>query len=54
MSLAQIHAAFAYYYDHQADLEAELDQRFRRVQAIRGKVGEPFSRKQLTARLKRK
>ena len=54
VSLAQIHAAFAYYYDHQADLEAELDQRFRRVQAIRGKVGEPFSRKQLAARLKRK
>jgi uncharacterized protein (DUF433 family) len=54
LSLAQVHAAFAYYYDHQADVDAELDQRFRRAQAIRAKVGDAFSRKKLLARLKRK
>ena len=53
LSLAQVHAAFAYYYDHQEGLDAELEQRFRRVQALREKSGEAFSRKKLAARLKR-
>lgn len=50
LSLSQVHAAFAYYYDHEAELDAELEQRFRRVQTLRRKVGEPFSRKKLVAR----
>jgi len=54
LSLAQIHAAFAYYYDHQADLDTELEQRYRRVQSLRAKLGEAFSRKKLAARFKRK
>lgn len=54
LSLAQVHAAFAYYYDHQADLDAELEQRFRRVQALREKASEAFTRKKLAARLKQK
>ena len=52
LSLAQVHAAFAYYYDHQADLDNELELRFRHAQALREKVGEPFSRRKLAARLK--
>ena len=54
VSLAQVHAAFAYYYDHQADLDNELELRFRRAQALREKEGEPFSRRKLAARLKRR
>ena len=54
LSLAQVHAAFAYYYDHQADLDKELEQRFRRAHALREKVGELFSRRKLAARLKRR
>ena len=29
LSLAQIHAALAYYYDHQADLDAEIERRLK-------------------------
>jgi len=54
VSLAQVHAAFAYYYDHQSDLDAELDQRFRRAEALRGTSRPTFSRRKLAARLKRR
>lgn len=54
LSLAQVHAAFAYYYDHQEGLDAELEQRYERAQAARTKAGEAFTRKKLTARLKQK
>ncbi|OHE80981.1 MAG: hypothetical protein A2107_02635 [Verrucomicrobia bacterium GWF2_62_7] len=53
LSLAQVHAALAYYYDHQAELEAELEQRRRGVAALQQKAGASFSRKTLNARLKR-
>lgn len=53
LSLAQVHAAFAYYYDHQAALDTELEQRYGRVQAARTKAGEAFTRKKLAARLKK-
>lgn len=35
LSLAQIHAAFAYYYDHQSELDAEIERRFREVEEMR-------------------
>ena len=54
LSLAQVHAAFAYYYDHQAELDAELERRHRRVQAMKEKTVEPLSRKKLEARLKKR
>ncbi|MCX7824140.1 MAG: DUF433 domain-containing protein [Verrucomicrobiae bacterium] len=53
LSLAQIHAAFAYYYDHQAELEHDLERRRQRVSDLRQKVGTTLSRKTLRARLKR-
>jgi uncharacterized protein (DUF433 family) len=52
LSLAQVYSAFAYYYDHQAELEADLDHRYGQVQALRAATEEPFSRKKLRARLK--
>ena len=54
LSLAQVHAAFAYYYDHQVEVDEQLDGRFRRVMALRQKLGEPVSRKKLLGRLKRR
>jgi hypothetical protein len=54
LSLAQVHAAFAYYYDHQEGLDAELQRRYERAQAARTKAGEVFIRKKLALRLKRK
>lgn len=54
LSLAQVHAAFAYYFDHQAELDAEMERRFRRAEAWREEAGAPFTRKQLAARLKKR
>ena len=39
LSLAQIHAALAYYYDHQADLDAQIasiDEEVRRLRELAG------------------
>lgn len=37
LSLAQIHAALAYYYDHQQQMEQEIELRRRRVADIKAK-----------------
>ena len=49
LSLAQIHAALAWYYDHQAELDAELEQRLRGVEAQMAKALESPLRKRLRA-----
>ncbi|HMF19942.1 MAG TPA: DUF433 domain-containing protein [Gemmataceae bacterium] len=35
LSLAKVHAALTYYYDHQAEMEGELEQRRKRVADIK-------------------
>jgi uncharacterized protein (DUF433 family) len=46
LNLAQIHSALAYYYDHEAELDKDIEERARRVQAIKATVGEsPISLK---------
>jgi uncharacterized protein (DUF433 family) len=47
LSLAQIHAAFAYYYDHQADLDAEIDHRRSQASEMRAHAQETPGRKKL-------
>jgi uncharacterized protein (DUF433 family) len=37
LSLAEIHAALAYYYDHEEEVEHEIDSRLRRVEDIRNR-----------------
>ena len=54
LSLAQVHAAFSYYFDHQAEMDAELERRYRRAEALREGADSPFTRKQLAARLKKR
>src|SRR6266850_2458162 len=54
LSRAQVHAAFAYYYDHQRKLDEEIEQRFQRTEALRAKLTPTLSRKKLNARLKRR
>lgn len=51
LSLAQVHAAFAYYFDHQTELDAEIDRRYRQSESLRAKAGPQLSRKKLFARL---
>src|SRR5579883_1750985 len=37
-TLAQIHAAFSYYYDHQAEFDAEIERQVKEVEALRAQT----------------
>ena len=54
LSLAQIHAALAYYYDHQAELDAEIQRRWREAGALAAKTSDSQLRKKLLALKRRK
>src|SRR5438132_13201673 len=49
LSLGQIHAALAYYHDHKADLDAEIQRGLERVQQLRAEADESTIRKRLRA-----
>ncbi len=51
LSLAQIHSALAYFYDHQADLEADIARRLERVNTLRSQATPQPTRAALLARL---
>lgn len=51
LSLAQIHSAFAHYFDHREELDAEMESRSRKIETLRAKAVQPPSRKKLLARL---
>ena len=38
LSLAQVHAALAFYYDHQADLEADIARRYEMAEVLRAQA----------------
>ncbi|MEX0866369.1 MAG: DUF433 domain-containing protein [Pirellulales bacterium] len=49
LTLGQIHAALAYYYDHQVELDCDIKKRLARADEIRQQLGES----PLRAKLKR-
>jgi uncharacterized protein (DUF433 family) len=49
LSLAQIHAALAYYYDHQAELDAEIQQRWQEVNDLAAQEANSPLRQRLRA-----
>ena len=49
LSLAQIHAALAYYYDHQVEVDGDIERRLNRVRSVRNEVGESPYRSRLEA-----
>jgi uncharacterized protein (DUF433 family) len=49
LSLAQIHSALAYYYDHQLEMDGEIDAQLRRIAAIKARLGESPIRLKLKA-----
>jgi uncharacterized protein (DUF433 family) len=49
LSLAQIHAALSYYYDHQDALDAEIAERMARADRLAAAAGESPFRKRLQA-----
>ena len=54
LSLAQIYSAFAYYFDHRAERDAEIERRHRGVEALRTKATHQPARKKLLARLNKR
>ena len=48
LSLAQVYAALAWYYDHQADMDAEIERQGERLDAMRATVpASPLARRAL-------
>jgi uncharacterized protein (DUF433 family) len=47
LSLAQVHAAFTYYYDHREEIERAIEERTRRVADFKAKYGDNTIRDKL-------
>jgi len=47
LSLAQIHAALGHYYDHQAEMDAQIQRSVKSVEQLRSQAGESPLRKRL-------
>ena len=47
LRLAQVHAALTYFYDHEQEMEADIDRRLRRVAEIKAKVADDKLREKL-------
>ena len=54
LSLAQIHAALSYYYQHQDELDAVIERRHQEAESLRAQVPPQLTRQELEQRLKRK
>jgi uncharacterized protein (DUF433 family) len=53
LSLGQIHSALAYYYDHQAEMDQEIAEELKYVEAIRTGIGESPVRAKLIGKKSR-
>src|SRR5215510_3876505 len=47
LSLAQIHAALSYYYDHQAEIDAEIERQNEEIEALMEKAKDSPLKKRL-------
>lgn len=47
LSLAQIHAALSYYYDHQAEFDTEITRQMEQVNEMRARAGDSPGRQRL-------
>src|SRR5688500_7278162 len=53
LSLAQIYSALSYYYEHQTELDAEIERVAAEVERLRQEAGPPrFTREELERRLR--
>ena len=50
LSLGQIYSALAYYYDHQPEMDREIDEQLQRVETIRRALGPSPIRQKLKAK----
>jgi uncharacterized protein (DUF433 family) len=49
LSMAQLHAALAYYYEHQAEMDAEIERQNREVEELRAQQPDSPLRQRLRA-----
>lgn len=49
LTLAQVHAALSYYYDHQRELDADISQQMREYEALRASADSSPLRQKLRA-----
>ena len=49
LSLAQVYAALAWYYDHQSEMEAEIERQDERIRALRAASGPSSLQRRLAA-----
>jgi uncharacterized protein (DUF433 family) len=49
LSMAQIHAALSYYYEHQDEVDADIERRYRYVEELRAKQPDSPLRQRLRA-----
>jgi uncharacterized protein (DUF433 family) len=54
LSLAQIHAALSYYYQHQDELDADIERRYQEADRLRAQMPPQLTRQELEERLKTK
>jgi uncharacterized protein (DUF433 family) len=54
LSLAQIHSAFAYYFDHQDETDADIERRYCEAEKLRARTGNQLSREKLAASLNKR
>src|SRR5580693_8878034 len=54
LSMAQIHAALAYYYDHKSEVDAQIEESLRFVEEMRAKHPNRHTREEMEAILKTK
>lgn len=54
LSMAQLHAALSYYYEHQAEVDADIERRRRYADEMRAQQKNPFTRQELESRLRRR
>ncbi|MDX6496862.1 MAG: hypothetical protein QOG23_122 [Blastocatellia bacterium] len=52
LSMAQIHAALSYYYEHQAEVDADIERRNQYVEEMRAQQRDPLTRQELESRLR--
>jgi uncharacterized protein (DUF433 family) len=50
LSLAQIHAALSYYFDHKTDIDREIGRRYEDVERFRREAGDQLSLSELQRR----
>jgi uncharacterized protein (DUF433 family) len=49
LSLAQVYAALAWYYDHQTEVDAEIERQDERIRALRAASGQSALQRRLAA-----